>query len=936
MPDSSKRRDTAGGILGRGYAAVVVGLRHLIPLAWIAAAVAASVALPQLGSEAGGPIEDLVPADSEAVQAAGRAAERFGFPLVADTVVVQENPEGLSREQQRGQLRAAVETNEGRGIAPGELRAAVPISNSPGGALGIGERPTTALTYLIFVPGVGVAERSTLAERYASEALGGEAGDVVGVTGPAPARQAQTEAISDSLPLIEGASVLAVLLIVGLAFRSLGAPLVTLFTGAIAYLLMVRVVPWAGERLGLDIPPEVEPVLVVLLLGLVTDYSVFFLAGMRRRLQTGDAKLAAARGSVAETAPLVFAAGLIVTGGTAALLVGELDFFRAFGPGLAITTLISVLVAGTLVPAMIGLFGARLFGRRMREGIASGDEGRAPARGAEAIEVRRDLKLDQPEPDGERPGPIARARRALARPLLAIRRVPRLGDAAQTKSWRVLLARFASARPVAIAIGIVTVAVLLAAASGLRSTELGLTFISGLPDDNETKQAADAASAGFAPGVLAPTEIDLTGPGIADRRAELGRLETLIAQEPGVEAVLGPREQPPAPVPQVMVSDDGDGARLAVVFDEDPLGAPAIDLLGALEKRMPALLAQAGLDPAPAVAFGGQTALARETVDAVVDDLKRVGVVALIANLLLLVIFLRALIAPLYLVAASVLGLAATLGLTTFVFQDLLGRDELTYYVPFAAAVLLVALGSDYNVFIAGRIWSEARGRRLSEAIAVAAPSAAKAITVAGIALAASFALLAIVPLGSFQEFAFVMAVGVLIDTFIVRPLLVPALTSLFGERAWWPGRRTRSPSSEAFAERVARHAGIPLGLAQRASAAALSTLGERIDVRERRELARQLPPELGECLLEAPSGPERFPAEEFLTRMRARESGDSETGIEDRAQAVLAALGETVAGGLDYVRVQLSEDYDALLPGPPRTPPPRTPVSREPASRAR
>ena len=91
------------------------------------------------------------------------------------------------------------------------------------------------------------------------------------------------------------------------------------------------------------------------------------------------------------------------------------------------------------------------------------------------------------------------------------------------------------------------------------------------------------------------------------------------------------------------------------------------------------------------------------------DDLKRVAVVAIVVNVLLLALFMRALVAPLYLVAASVLGLLASLGLTTFVFQEVLGNDDLTYYVPFAAAVLLVALGSDYNVFVAGRIWEEAR-----------------------------------------------------------------------------------------------------------------------------------------------------------------------------------------------------------------------------------
>ena len=257
---------------------------------------------------------------------------------------------------------------------------------------------TTALTYLAFEQGLGGVTRIDLAEQYADQELGGPSGGVVGVTGATPARQAQFEAINDALPLIEGASVLVVLLIVAIAFRALGAPLVTLFTGAVAYLLMIRLVPWAGERLGIAIPAEVEPILVVLLLGLVTDYSVFYLSALRRRLERGDERLPAARGAVAETAPLVFAAGLIVAAGTAALLVGELDFFRAFGPGLALTTVISLLVAGTLVPALMAIFGGRLFGRRLRAQLAETPRPSQSEDPAAFEDVRRDLKLDEPRP----------------------------------------------------------------------------------------------------------------------------------------------------------------------------------------------------------------------------------------------------------------------------------------------------------------------------------------------------------------------------------------------------------------------------------------------------------------------------------------------------------------------------------------------------------
>ena len=159
-------------------------------------------------------------------------------------------------------------------------------------------------------------------------------------------------------------------LIVGLAFRSIGAPLVALTAAGIAYAIAMRVLPWLGERANVTVPKEIEPVVVVLLLGLVTDYSIFFLSETRRLLRAGDERLPAARGAVAEVAPIVITAGLIVAAGTAALVVGHLQFFRAFGPGLAATTLISLAVAVTLVPALVALFGPRLFGH-MREEVAA-------------------------------------------------------------------------------------------------------------------------------------------------------------------------------------------------------------------------------------------------------------------------------------------------------------------------------------------------------------------------------------------------------------------------------------------------------------------------------------------------------------------------------------------------------------------------------------
>jgi putative drug exporter of the RND superfamily len=114
--------------------------------------------------------------------------------------------------------------------------------------------------------------------------------------------------------------------------------------------------------------------------------------------------------------------------------------------------------------------------------------------------------------------------------------------------------------------------------------------------------------------------------------------------------------------------------------------------------------------------------------------------------------------------------------------------------VPFAVAVLLVSLGSDYNIFVAGRIWEEARRRPLREAVIVAVPRASRAITTAALALAAGFAMLAVVPLTQFREIAVAMVLGILIDAFVVRSLLVPALVILFGAVGRWPGRTYSGP----------------------------------------------------------------------------------------------------------------------------------------------
>jgi RND superfamily putative drug exporter len=354
------------------------------------------------------------------------------------------------------------------------------------------------------------------------------------------------------------------------------------------------------------------------------------------------------------------------------------------------------------------------------------------------------------------------------------------------------------------------VAGLAAVAAPLRDAHLGLALTRGFTERTATARATGAAQSAFVAGAVAPTELVLRGPGLGTRAAQLGRLEDAIARQRGVSAAIGAREEAAIGRRGAFVSRDGSTARLIVFLRGDPFSAPAIATVRRLDDHLPELLAASGLR-GTAAALTGATPLARDTVDASRNAIVRLAAAALLVNLLCMILFLRAIVAPLYLIAASSLALLAALGATTVIARDVLGHDDLAYYVPFAATVLLLSLGSDYNVFVVGRIWQEARRRDVADAVAHAAPEASLSITAAGIVMALSFAALALVPLVAFQQLALLMAIGVLIDALVVRSLLVPALVTAVGEVSGWPGRRLResaAPEPSADAPLEQRDAG--------------------------------------------------------------------------------------------------------------------------------
>jgi putative drug exporter of the RND superfamily len=544
--------------------------------------------------------------------------------------------------------------------------------------------------------------------------------------------------------------VLAIALIVGVRFRSVGAPLATLACAATAYVIAIRVVVWLAGRMGVTLPPDLDPVLVVLLLGVTTDYTVFFLDGMRAQVAGGVPRIRAARLATAEFAPIILAAGIIVAAAAASLVVARTKMLSAFGPGLALTVLTAMAVSMTLGPALMAIFGGLLFRPvprwLRRQGVTRREGG------------------------GRRPGrPPAR--------------------------WnlRTRAARLAAARPMALLIAAAGVAGLLAAAWGAHTIHLGSPLIRELPASASAARAGAAAADGFAPGILSPTEILVIGPGVARQTTALARLQHELATQRGVAEIAGPASLPGSVPVNPMLAASGGAARFVVVENTDPLDATAISRVQQLQHDLPALARAAGLRGAR-FELAGQTALTGDSIGSVFADLGRVALAIMTVTLVLLALFLRSLLAPVYLLAASVLAVFATLGLTIGIGQHFLGYGSLVYFVPFAAGVLLVSLGSDYNVFVVGRIWEEARRRPVADAVAVATPQASRAITTAGVALAASFAMLAVIPLEQFRQIALAMTLGVVLDAIAVRSLLVPALVALFGRLGMWPGNRRARP----------------------------------------------------------------------------------------------------------------------------------------------
>ena len=301
---------------------------------------------------------------------------------------------------------------------------------------------------------------------------------------------------------------------------------------------------------------------------------------------------------------------------------------------------------------------------------------------------------------------------------------------------------------------------------GLLSINTNVASLSELPSSAQSVQGYDRLAAAFPAGEVSPVDVVVTDASLVPAvRTALGRLP--------VTASLGPVERA------------GNMARFDLVLGIAPTGTRAFDAIRSLR----AAAAQVAGDR---VVVGGQTAQDLDVASTNHRDTFVVVPSVLAVVLLVLILVLRALIGPLILVATVVVSFGAALGIASAVFVPLLHLPGTDPSVPLITFVFLVALGIDYNIFLLTRVREEVLRSDATAGVRRGVASTGGVLTSAGVILAGTFSVLAILPIVASREIGIVVAIGILADTFLVRTVLVPALAVDLGPRFWWPTRVQR------------------------------------------------------------------------------------------------------------------------------------------------
>jgi RND superfamily putative drug exporter len=318
---------------------------------------------------------------------------------------------------------------------------------------------------------------------------------------------------------------------------------------------------------------------------------------------------------------------------------------------------------------------------------------------------------------------------------------------------------------------VVTVIVFGASAFGLLAWNVSYSTTTFFKERVDSVEGFEVLERAFPAGTLAPMTVLVTnenGPVTqADISAAVGELQ-------GVKGVA-------SATPTGLTSENGMTASIDVILENDPLESSSLDLVPPIRDAV--------RDVAPGVTalVGGSTAINYDFDQAVERDFRLIAPLALLVIFIILAVLLRALVAPLVLIASVILSFLATVGLSILFIRYVVGDAGLDASIPTFAFIFLVSLGIDYTIFLMARVREEARQHGTREGMLRALSATGPVITSAGIILAGTFSVLMTLPVTFTFDLGFMVALGILLDTFIVRTIMVPAAVELIGDTIWWP-----------------------------------------------------------------------------------------------------------------------------------------------------
>lgn len=587
-------------------------------------------------------------------------------------------------------------------------------------------------------------------------------------TGPAPLDQTENTVLSTTLAIVLPLTVLTLVGITIVYFRSPLAPAVS-FTGlGIALGLGLGGVVLIGTLIG-PVDSTSLTLATTFVLGVGTDYSIFLIARYREELWKGAEPNDALVTTVTWAGQSIATSGATAVIATLALAFSGVALLSQWGEVLSFAVLMAVLVSLTFVPAMLRLIGPRVFWPTTGE----------------------------------------RFRRAAA---------ATLAKRAAENTYFFRTARRVRARPGLVVVLVLVVSVPLAYVA--LTAPVSYDFYGQLPGGYPSTEGLAELNQHFGPGYAFPLVVLVTfaAPLVANGTPNVGEfqdlnaLTLLVAGTPGVRSVASPTSSSGAPLGTWenlstlpageralldgtlagFVGTDGRTVLVSVVPTSPGLSSNAVALLGTLKGSVGGFAASH--PSVTEVAYGGGASETNDIRDQVAEATERMAIAVSIGLMIVLLVVLRSVVIPPMAVATIGLSIGWAWGITNLVLTNGFGLP-LFYFAPTVLFILILGLGIDYNIFLLTRVREERlRGRTTSDSTVQAVASTGGIITAAAIILASAFAILTTGQFILLKAIGFAVAAAVLLDAMVVRTYLVPASLYLLGERVWWwPGRSTEA-----------------------------------------------------------------------------------------------------------------------------------------------